>query len=175
MEWPQLAVIQTDRLSLQPLCGDHAESMVEVLADSALYTFTGGTAPSLDALRKQYAAQSIGHSSDGQQWWCNWIVEPDDTRSPAGYVQATVQYDGDDLEADIAGVVQPDQQGKGIATEAARGMVDWLAPQGVTKLVAFIHPEHEASGRVAAKLGLFRTDEQFDGEDRWEGVIAVTH
>lgn len=113
MEWPQLAVIQTNRLSLQPLHVDHAESMVDVLADPTLYAFTGGAAPSLEALRKQCAAQSVGHSSNGQQWWCNWIIAPDDAPSPVGYVQATVEHNSGDLEADIAGVVQPDEQRDG--------------------------------------------------------------
>ena len=38
------------RLTLEPLRVDHAPAMVEVLADPALYEFTGGRPPTLDEL-----------------------------------------------------------------------------------------------------------------------------
>ncbi|MBD4582337.1 N-acetyltransferase, partial [Xanthomonas citri pv. citri] len=41
-------------LSLRPLRVDDAEAMAAVLADSDLYTFTGGTPPGEEELRQRY-------------------------------------------------------------------------------------------------------------------------
>jgi RimJ/RimL family protein N-acetyltransferase len=47
-------------------------------------------------------------------------------------------------------------------------MVGWLREQGVTTLVAHVHPDHKASARVAAALGLIATATVVDGEIRWQ-------
>lgn len=98
MPWPELDVINTRRCRLEPLVPAHAEVMVPVLSASELYVFTGVTPPTLDQLSARYRAQSRGGSSDGRQWWCNWIVLTADSGTtpagdvqPIGYVQATVQ------------------------------------------------------------------------------------
>lgn len=59
-------------------------------------------------------------------------------------------------------------QGRGPATEAARGLVDWRARQHLTTVIAHIHPAHRASQSVAAATGLAPTDLCQDGEVRWE-------
>jgi RimJ/RimL family protein N-acetyltransferase len=40
-------------------------------------------------------------------------------------------------------------------------------PERVIRLEASIHPEHVASQRVAARIGLLPTDTLVDGEIRW--------
>jgi len=61
-----------------------------------------------------------------------------------------------------------DCQGQGIATEAALSMCDWLVAQGAVHLSAHIHPNHVASERVAASIGLLRSDTiDDDGEVIW--------
>jgi len=149
------------RLRLEPLTVAHAAAMVPVLADPSLYAFTGGTPPTLDELTARYARQSVGRSPDGSEQWLNWVVVVDE--EPIGYVQATVVGS----EAEIAWVVSPAHQGHGFATEAATAMVDHLTAAGVTRLVAHVHPDHDASARVAARLGLRRTDVVEEGEVRW--------
>jgi len=45
--------------------------------------------------------------------------------------------------------------GQGIATEAARGVMDYAAgPMGLRRIVSFIEPHNDRSARVAAKNGL---------------------
>jgi uncharacterized protein len=158
--------LTSERLRLEPLTVAHAPAMVAVLADPSLYEFTGGSPPTLSELSARYARQSAGHSSDGFERWLNWVVVLDE--QPIGYVQATVVGS----EAEIAWVVSPAHQGRGLATEAATAMVDWLASAGVTRLVAHIHPDHEASARVGERLGLRRTDVVEDGEVRWVRAVG---
>ena len=175
--WPDVDAVVTARCGLAPLSATHAEAMVSVLAEPGLYEFTGGEPPRLDQLRRRYRAQSVGHSADGQQWWCNWIVTMLDSARPVGYVQATVERSSGELEANIAWVIQPADQGRGVATEAAAGMMAWLAGHGVRHYAAYIHPEHAASSRVASKLGMRPTTVTHDGEVRWESEdrLAARH
>jgi RimJ/RimL family protein N-acetyltransferase len=161
--------VVTERLRLDPLSVDHAAAMVEVLADPSLYEFTGGSPPGLAELSDRYARQAVGRSPSGDQWWLNWVVTLDG--APVGYVQATV-VSAVDVEAEVAWVLDPRHQGRGLATEAASAVVDWLATHGVDRLVAHIHPDHLASAGVAERLGLSPTDAVEDGEVRWVRTLG---
>ncbi|MFJ5109305.1 GNAT family N-acetyltransferase [Streptomyces sp. NPDC088551] len=188
-------VIDTERLTLLPLRVAYAEEMAAVLADPALYAHTGGTPPTVEELRTRYARQAAG-SPDPEVVWGTWMIgireeaQEEGQRSAescagssaghgptghvlAGYVQATIGPDGDGRTAELAWVVGTAWQGRGIATEAARGLVRWLKGQGVRSLVAHIHPDHGASAAVAKAVGLAPTGERHDGEVRWSG-LALT-
>lgn len=126
----------SERLRLDPLSVDHATEMVEVLADTSLYRFTGGEAPSLGRLQRRYAARAVGHSEDRPQGWFNWIVKPINGGVPVGFFQATLETKGHETVADIAWVLSPIHQGQGMASEATLAMVGWLRSRGVNTLVA---------------------------------------
>lgn len=142
--------------------------MVHVLADPSLYEFIGGQPPTLEQLRQRYRAQTVGHSDDNAQWWLNWVVTLRGSRQAIGYVQATVEHRADALEANLAWVISPAEQGCGIAAEATAAMIGWLTATGVHRYVAYIHPEHAASAAVARRQGLHPTEVIEDGEIRWQ-------
>jgi hypothetical protein len=73
-EWPAATRIDTRRLILEPLQVAHADEMVFVLGDEALYEYTGGAPPALEELRVRYARQVSGPSPDRTRGWLNWIV-----------------------------------------------------------------------------------------------------
>jgi len=50
--------------------------------------------------------------------------------------------------------------------------VTWLTSLGVGRLQADVHPDHEASARVARRLGLVPTSTVVDDEILWEAVVA---
>ncbi|WP_206750601.1 GNAT family N-acetyltransferase, partial [Cryobacterium sp. TMT1-62] len=115
----------------------------------------GGYTTLLDAtLHSRYAAQTVGQSDDGSQWWLNWIVTYRDTGEPVGFVQATVECDGSTLVSEIAWVISPRRQGQGIASEATQMMIGWLRAHEVNRFTAHIHPEHQASMGVARNQAL---------------------
>jgi RimJ/RimL family protein N-acetyltransferase len=155
--------LQTDRLVLTPLSVADANEMVGVLADSSLYSFTGGSAPDIEVLHDRYRAQVSGPAA-GDEIWHNWIIRLGESAGAIGFVQATVRGDG----ADIAWVVAPAWQRRGYATEAARAMCEWLLGTGVAVLTAHIHPDHTASNGVAAAVGLHSTGARDDGEVIWQ-------
>jgi RimJ/RimL family protein N-acetyltransferase len=168
---PPAERLRTARLFLEPLTADDAaalaEEMAPVLADPALYRFTGGGPPEPGELRRRYAAQAAGTSPDGSQGWLNWIVRERSTGSVVGFVQATVEERAGAPVAELAWVVGTGGQGRGVATEAAAAMLTRLRRHGVGTVTASIHPGNGASARVAVKLGLAPTDAVVDGETRW--------
>jgi RimJ/RimL family protein N-acetyltransferase len=168
MTWPACEQVATGRFFLEPLSAIHAAEMVGVLADQSLYGFTGGEPPTGDELERRYAAQCVGQSSDGSQWWLNWVIRSKSSGLAIGFVQATVHRESADLRADISWVVAPEVQGKGAATEAACAMIGWLRLHGVSKFAAFIHPKHGASMTVAKRLAFAPTSTIENGEVRWE-------
>lgn len=83
-------------------------------------------------------------------------------------MQATVEHCADALEANLAWVIWPAEQGCGIAAEATAAMISWLTTTGVHRYVAYIHPEHAALAAVARRQGLHPTEVVEDGEIRWQ-------
>jgi RimJ/RimL family protein N-acetyltransferase len=162
--------ISTVRLDLLPLRVEYAAEMAAVEADPELYTFIGGSPPTVDALRARYERMIAG-SADPDVSWCNWVIRVRQSGLLAGTVQATVFAAGGPT-AEVAWVVGTAWQGQGIATEAARALIDWLGRQSVRVIIAHIHPAHQASAAVAAAAGLAPTDETQDGETRWRLTLA---
>ncbi|MEV0150839.1 MULTISPECIES: GNAT family N-acetyltransferase [unclassified Nonomuraea] len=158
-----IAPFATRRLDLLPLAVEHAAEMAVVLADPALHAFIGGEPLDEDALRARYARLAAG-SPDPAVSWLNWVIRVRDEGRLAGYVQATVTAES---VAEVAWVVGTGWQGRGIATEAARGLVGRLRDAGTRTVVAHVHPDHAASAAVAASAGLSPTGEWQDGEIRW--------
>ncbi|WP_033312927.1 GNAT family N-acetyltransferase [Streptomyces iakyrus] len=163
--------ISTGRLDLLPLRVEHAEEMAAVLSDPALHTFIGGTPDTPQALRSRYQRITAG-SPDPAVSWLNWVIRLRDEPCLTGTVQATVGPSGHATVAEVAWVVGVPWQGRGIAAEAARGVVGWLARQPVDAVAAHIHPEHRASAAVATAAGLTPTNAWHDGELRWHLTVG---
>ena len=162
--------IRTTRLELTPLAVDDAEEMAVVLGDERMYEFTGGAPLPVRQLRERYRRLVTGSSADGSERWFNWIVRLAAERVAVGVVQATVAGDGS--SADVAWEVGVPWQGRGIASEAAVAIVEWLADQGVGDIRGCVHPDHHASARVAANAGFTPTEEIVDGEVVWRRYAA---
>jgi len=47
-------------------------------------------------------------------------------------------------------------------------MVRWLRHQGIEVVVAYVHPQHQASMAVARAIDLAPTDTVVEGEVRWQ-------
>jgi RimJ/RimL family protein N-acetyltransferase len=158
--------IHTNRLVLLPLLVEHAEEMAAALADPDLHTFIGGAPADPQALRARYHRLVAG-SPDPTVSWFNWVIQLRDEACLVGTVQATVTDPAHERIAEIAWVVGTPWQGRGIATEATRGLVAWLAQQSVHAVIAHIHPDHRASAAVATAAGLTPTSVRHEGEVRW--------
>ena len=69
--------------------------------------------------------------------------------------------------------VQPEQQGRGLATEMATGLIAWARDRGARRVLASTAPTNLASQAVIAKLGFRRTGEQIDEIDGLEWVFSL--
>lgn len=167
--WPSAVSLDSERLHLEPLSVEHADEMVGVLDDPDLHVFIGGRPATREELRARYEQLVVGHSHDGNAGWLNWVIRRRDDGQAVGTVQATVTPKGRTPTAEIAWVIGTGHQRQGFAREAAQAMVAWLREQGVTTIVAHVHPQHEASEAVARAVGLEPTDALADGEVCWEG------
>lgn len=137
--------------------------MVDVLAATDLYSFTGSGPPSIDELRARYRAQIKGPAG-GDERWLNWIVVQRKDSQPVGFVQATSTGE----LADIAWLIGVSYQGQGFAAEVAGAMFDSLIGEGIKTVTAHIHPGHIGSRHVAAKIELANTEMvDVDGEEVW--------
>jgi RimJ/RimL family protein N-acetyltransferase len=152
----------TNRLAMLPLRVEYSVAMAKVLADPALYVFTGGEPPTAEALSERYRRQVAGPGRPGESW-LNWVISATQYDELVGYVQATVLGD----EAEIAWVLGTAWQGHGYAKEAAIGLVGWLEAHGAARIIAHVHPDHTASAAVASAAGLRKTDQLDDGEHLW--------
>ncbi|MEX3100782.1 MULTISPECIES: GNAT family N-acetyltransferase [unclassified Streptomyces] len=162
--------IRTARLELLPLRVEHAEEMAGVLADPALHEFIGGAPETAEELRARYERLAAGAPEPGVSW-LNWVVRLREEQRLVGTVQATVVDAG--LHAEVAWVVGTPWQGRGIAGEAARGLVEWLGGVSVRTVVAHVHPDHAASAAVAKGAGLVATGEWQEGEMRWRRMMTA--
>jgi RimJ/RimL family protein N-acetyltransferase len=171
----QVEPISTDRLDLLPLRADHADEMAGVLADPALYDFTGGVPPTRRLLRARYERQVAG-SGDPAERWYNWVIRLREAGRLCGTVQATVRSADnpatDQHVAEVAWVIGVPWQGQGIATEAARALIAWLAQLPALRVIAHIHPGNQASAAVASACGLAPTGHWQGGEMRWQLTLA---
>ncbi|MDU0304779.1 MULTISPECIES: GNAT family N-acetyltransferase [unclassified Streptomyces] len=126
--------LSTRRPDLLPLRVEHAEEMAAVLSDPALHTFTGGAPDTARALRSRCRRMTAG-SPDPATSWLNWVIRLRDESCLTDTVQATVGPAVHGPIAEIAWVVGTPWQGKGIAVEAARGLVYWLSLQPVHTVI----------------------------------------
>jgi [ribosomal protein S5]-alanine N-acetyltransferase len=74
---------------------------------------------------------------------------------------------------EVAYGIDPDQRGRGLATEAAAALAEFAFASGRVRLVrAHTKPDNSASARVLAKCGFHPVGEVIDPEDglvcRWE-------
>ncbi|MET9625641.1 GNAT family N-acetyltransferase [Streptomyces sp. NPDC006464] len=86
--------LHSERLDLVPLRIDHAAEMAAVLADPALYAFTGGAPATVDELRARYERMLAGAPDPGVDW-CNWVLRLRADGALAGTVQATLAPAGE--------------------------------------------------------------------------------
>ena len=115
----EMHVIETDRLTLEPLAAAHAEEMFAVLSDPAIYEFENQPPASVAALRERYRRWEARGSPDGREGWLNWAVRRRGAEL-IGYVQATVLPTG---RAGIAYEFNSRYWRRGYGREATQAML----------------------------------------------------
>ena len=149
---PELA---SPRLRLLPLAVDDAELLLPVYADPEVTRYFEDKVTEIEGVRhavKQRLARDVPPGMG------TWLIQLDETvvghahlwtvRNPAGIVE-------------IGWTIGKAHWGRGIATEAARAVIEHgFRRLGLPAIFAIVHEDNAASMRVAQKLGFIEVGEQ---------------
>jgi ribosomal-protein-alanine N-acetyltransferase len=152
--------MQTTSLTLVPLTLEEVHAMICAMSPAEKAQL------SADWLARVHA------STSADPWTHGFFIVHRETGTTIGRCGFKGPPEADGV-VEIAYGVEPDQQGKGYATEAAEALVNYAFASGSVRVVrAHTLPDPNASTRVLTKCGFRRVGEVIDPEDglvwRWE-------
>lgn len=144
-------MITTARTVIRPATEDDAPFILELLNDPDFIAFIADRGVrTLDQARAYIRTRLL--AAYEQHGWGLFVVEDRTSREPMGLcgLVRRAELDGPDLGYAFL----PRYRGRGLALEAAEGVVRWAGESaGITKLQAIVNPENERSVQVLRKLG----------------------
>jgi len=149
---PAVVEIATERLILRPMRPEDAEPFARMVADPEVVRFIGDGTTGTFAETEEWVERSIRRNAFGGFDKRTVVLIEDG--SVAGWCGIGVWTIEGVVERELGYVLAREHWGRGLATEAATAMRDHaLSTLGQRRLIALIHPDNDASKRVAAKLG----------------------
>lgn len=143
-------VITTERMILRPYGPDEAPLLHALMSDTRVIFWA--PRPMTTAESERWLAD-IHATPDGLGWRAAFARESDTETRHLSHVGLQLLTGGPDIE--IAYHFHVDAWGKGLATEAARAILDHGFHQlDLERIVAIALPTNERSLRVIAKLGM---------------------
>ena len=148
-------IVESKRLTLEPLTRKHAEPLFRALRQKEIYRFIPQDPPaSVDELVKRYQFLEARKSPDGAEHWLNWAVRLKSDNSYIGRFESTVRLDRTALFAYVFGRFS---WGQGFATEAGQQVIEHLFnTYCVGRLIAEVDTRNTASMRLLERLGFQR-------------------
>jgi len=144
-------ILETPRLILRPFVADDLDRMAKLMANKDFMRFSMG--PMTHEQTKSFLGKVIGWDRDGVPSQFAMIVRSSDTL--AGYCGFFQQEVDGKMEIEIGYRLQRDFWNRGLATEAARTVRDHgFRDLKLERVMSLIHPENQASRRVAEKNGM---------------------
>jgi RimJ/RimL family protein N-acetyltransferase len=167
-------MIETERLQLIACSKMHLNALIE--SEQALADLLG-VSLAQDWLvfpeSVQYSLQMLEANPQVLRWGMHLFVLKDENKIIGnGGFKGTPDADG---MVEIGYAVSPVYENRGLATEAARGMIDYAFSWANVKTVdAHTLAEENASGKILQKCGMTRIAEKNDPEDGmiWQWRIS---
>lgn len=143
--------IETERLRLRALASADLDALAEIYLHPLVVRWIGPH--TREDVRDEIAQQMEHQVSLG---WSFWAVEETTTGRFLGDCGLQpLEHRGPEVE--LGYDFHPDVWGRGVATEAARAVMEQaFGPLKIERVVAVVDPEHRASQRVLEKAGLRR-------------------
>jgi RimJ/RimL family protein N-acetyltransferase len=144
--------LHTTRLHLRPAADDDLEALHRLWSDPDVrrHLFDDHTI-SLDEARRLLEQSEAGFEERNLGLWCA------DERAGEARVGFAGFLHSDD-EPDLVYGLHPSQRGRGLATEAARGVIEHaFANSAAKRVVASVDEPNQASIRILERLGMRRT------------------
>jgi [ribosomal protein S5]-alanine N-acetyltransferase len=156
-------VLETNRLFLEPLKQHHATQLYSLLQDERIYTYIPQDPPlSLEVLKQRYQKLERRLSPDSDQVWLNWAVYIQESKTYAGYIEATVLPD---RSAGIAYILAPMFWRQGYAREACEQILNVLSKDyGILMVTAEVDTRNTASVRLLEHLGFMYVETRKDAD-----------
>ncbi len=149
-------VLETARLTLEPICLSHAEELQVFFSDPDLHEFVPFEPPTLEQQREKCLRWEKRWSPDRNELWLNWAGRDKQTGTLIAHIQAGVKQDG---VASIGYVVSKRFQNQGFATEALERVFDYLRiTLSVREVKAWTDTRNAASHCLAKKLGMVQIE-----------------
>jgi [ribosomal protein S5]-alanine N-acetyltransferase len=161
------AILETDRLLLEPLREMHAALLFPLIADPAMYRFIPQQPPSeLAALAARYRRLERRSPAQGDEVWLNWALRRKVDETYVGLLQTTLRPR--DACAYMAYEVGVRHQRKGYATEACRRLLALLFEQQFDRVIAEVDSRNAASLALLRRLN-FSEDGYKENADHFKG------
>ena len=145
------AVIETERLTLRRLVPEDFEAIRRIHSDPEVMAVYGG-AFTEQGTRDFIQRNLDRYAKDGVSFYA---ITLKDTGELIGCGGIIMQETDQGIEPEIGYQVRRDQQGRGYATEAARGCMKYaFEVLGADHIISLIRPDNMPSRRVAKKNGL---------------------
>ncbi|HXH35977.1 MAG TPA: GNAT family N-acetyltransferase [Plantibacter sp.] len=159
----------TERLRFRQMGQTDLDGMAALLGDPAVMQFYPAPKP------REQAAAWITWNKDNYatHGFGLWIIE-----THAGDFVGDCGLTWQDVNGvrmlEVGYHVSVAQQGRGYATEAAAACVEFArARTASAELVAIVHPDNEASKRVAEKIGMHRVEDDHGADGDTRHVLAM--
>lgn len=160
---PSSISIETERLLLRPVAVEDLDEVVRLHEDPEVARFMG---------------------SPDREWLVEWVEGSDREWAELGYGRMVVlDRDGGEFlgrtglkrwpqfeETEVGWALRPEARGRGLATEAARAVLEWSERFQLPYVTAMIRPDNAPSLAVAERLGLSPMR-----EDELLGVPVIVH
>ena len=119
-DWP----VETERLTLRPYVESDFEAIHAMRSDDEVVRYLYGEVLSPDETRNLLTTKIAGPSWNREGDWLSVAAVERASGDTVGDVSMRWVSEGD-RTAEIGFIFDPRHQGKGLATEAARALVDW--------------------------------------------------
>ncbi|MFG1496508.1 GNAT family N-acetyltransferase [Saccharospirillum sp. HFRX-1] len=158
--------LNTERLRLRPRTLVDAEDCYQLDQQPGVLDYVSGPWHDPEAHRAFIHQRTVQDYGEGLGYWVvSPAGEPDQF---LGWV-LLIPVDGIGPEIEIGWRLLPRSWGKGIASEAARAVMNHAFQHlRLERVIADIHPDNQRSKRVARKIGMISTLQQPGDYERFE-------
>ena len=144
-------ILETDRLILREFVLDDLPAFYRLVSDPVITRYTGDCAASIEEVARGMDERIFRHYRE--RGYARWAVILKSTRAIIGF--AGLKYLDDLNEVDLGYRFLPGYWGQGLATEAARAVVDYgFRVLKLPRIIGICDLENTASLRVLEKAGL---------------------
>lgn len=152
--------VRTQRLLLRPVRDNDASALVARRNDPEVAAMQDWPMPfSADAATQTINALKVMDGPIDDDWWMLSIANTDDNEI---YGDLALKMEWGGRAATVGYTLAREHWGKGYASEALKGLVDWLFDvRGVTRVGASLHPDNLRSAKVLERSGF-----AFEGHTR---------